>query len=559
MGRGQLLALALLAGAALLVTPTAAADPPTLSGVPSGLTVEATSSAGAVVTWTDPTATDGEGNDTTVECSPASGSTFPLGSTTVTCVATDVVTNDTTSASFTVTVVDTTAPAVTVPGTVTAEATGPSGASVTFSASATDAVSGSLTPSCSPASGSTFPLGSTTVTCIATDGAGNTGSASFTVTVVDTTPPSLTGVPASRRVEADSAAGSRVGYALPTASDTVSGPLPVVCSPASGSLFPLGSTFVRCSATDGSGNTGSATFIVTVADTTPPTLNVPKPTTISTGGARQLPSSAAPVRAFLGAATARDLVDGVVAVENDAPTVLSLGTTSITFSAKDKAGNVATRRSQITLTRFGSVPPSVVDRTPPGDVRNVVARPGDRSVELSWTLPSDAASVEITRSPGRGRQARSLVFSALASRYRDRGLTNGVEYRYVVVAVDAAGNRSGGVAIRATPRKLFLVAPPDGATVTAPPVLRWLEVPRATYYNVQVYRLGGKGRGPTKILSAWPSRPPLRLQRSWVFEGKRQRLTPGRYAWFVWPGFGSRGAALYGELLGRSTFVVVTP
>ena len=78
---------------------------------------------------------------------------------------------------------DVTAPVVTVPGNITTPATGPTGATVTYTASATDDRDGPLTPTCTPASGSTFPVGTTTVTCTATDTAGNTGTGSFTVTV----------------------------------------------------------------------------------------------------------------------------------------------------------------------------------------------------------------------------------------------------------------------------------------------------------------------------------------------------------------------------------------
>src|SRR5205823_313719 len=62
-------------------------------------------------------------------------------------------------------------------------ATGSAGAVVGFSATANDVCVGALTPTCTPASGSTFAKGSTTVTCMANDGNGNTGSASFTITV----------------------------------------------------------------------------------------------------------------------------------------------------------------------------------------------------------------------------------------------------------------------------------------------------------------------------------------------------------------------------------------
>jgi hypothetical protein len=81
-----------------------------------------------------------------------------------------------------VTVVDTTPPTVTCPGNITADSTSPAGAVVTYFAAAADPC-GIASFNCAPASGSTFPLGSTTVTCSATDGADNTAACSFTVTV----------------------------------------------------------------------------------------------------------------------------------------------------------------------------------------------------------------------------------------------------------------------------------------------------------------------------------------------------------------------------------------
>lgn len=80
---------------------------------------------------------------------------------------------------------DTTAPTFSnVPGPLTQEASGPSGAEVTYDEpTATDRVDGSVAVECSPASGSTFPLGTTEVTCTARDKAGNEASESFTVSV----------------------------------------------------------------------------------------------------------------------------------------------------------------------------------------------------------------------------------------------------------------------------------------------------------------------------------------------------------------------------------------
>jgi hypothetical protein len=93
---------------------------------------------------------------------------------------------------------DTTAPVVSVPANATLEATGPGGATFTFTATATDLVA-PLNPTavCTPASGFMFPLSTTTVTCSATDTAGNTGSNTFTVTVQDTTAPTVNAFSAS--------------------------------------------------------------------------------------------------------------------------------------------------------------------------------------------------------------------------------------------------------------------------------------------------------------------------------------------------------------------------
>jgi HYR domain-containing protein len=78
---------------------------------------------------------------------------------------------------------DTTPPLVTVPTGLTSAATGPTGAVVSYTASATDDVDGPVPVSCSPSSGGTFPIGTTTVHCTATDSSGNNASASFTIHV----------------------------------------------------------------------------------------------------------------------------------------------------------------------------------------------------------------------------------------------------------------------------------------------------------------------------------------------------------------------------------------
>src|SRR5205823_8048891 len=159
-----------------------------LSNMPADLTVNATSPTGAVVTYTPPTVVDESGDSSTasVSCTPASGSTFAIGTTKVTCTASDSDdTNSPVSGSFQVVVKDVTAPTLSLPSPFTVDATSPGGAPVSYTVTATDPdnAASDLKISCSPASGSTFPIGTTTVNCTAKDPAGNTSSGSFQVVV----------------------------------------------------------------------------------------------------------------------------------------------------------------------------------------------------------------------------------------------------------------------------------------------------------------------------------------------------------------------------------------
>ncbi|HXH24371.1 MAG TPA: HYR domain-containing protein [Vicinamibacterales bacterium] len=162
---------------------------------------------------------------------------------------------------------DTTPPELLLPADIVAEATGPTGATVSYSASATDDRGGTVPVNCSPASGSVFQLATTTVTCSASDTAGNTASRSFTVTVQDTTAPALT-LPPDIAVTT-SAPSVVVTYSpAPSATDLVDGSVAVTCSPPSGSSFMRGTTTVVCTATDKKGNTASGSFTVTVSSPT---------------------------------------------------------------------------------------------------------------------------------------------------------------------------------------------------------------------------------------------------------------------------------------------------
>jgi hypothetical protein len=157
--------------------------PPVLS-LPADGTVEGDTTGGWTAAWAA-SATDAEDEpDPAVTCSPAAGSVLPLGSTTVACAVEDSG-GLTDTGSFVVTVVDTTAPDLTgLPGDISVVATSAAGAVVTWPLpTATDAVDAAPVVSCLPASGSTFPIGTTTVGCSATDASGNATSSEFAVRV----------------------------------------------------------------------------------------------------------------------------------------------------------------------------------------------------------------------------------------------------------------------------------------------------------------------------------------------------------------------------------------
>jgi hypothetical protein len=155
---------------------------PTLE-LPTLTPIEATGPNGAIVTYTA-TAKDLVDGSFAASCTPASESEFALGTTEVTCDAKDKAGNAATAGTFKVTVQDKTAPKLTVPADMSIKATGADGAKVTYTATATDAVDANPTITCTPASDSTFPVGTTTVSCTATDHSGNTSpAATFKVSV----------------------------------------------------------------------------------------------------------------------------------------------------------------------------------------------------------------------------------------------------------------------------------------------------------------------------------------------------------------------------------------
>ena len=169
--------------------------PPELT-VPQNFTVEGDTTGGAIVALPNPTATDTVDSDPVADCDQVSGF-FALGATTVTCIATDFEGNSSPESSYIVTVQDTTPPELTVSGDITVEGDTTGGANVALpNATATDAVDLAPVVDCDQVSGF-FALGATTVTCTATDSSRNMLSASYVITVQDTTAPVIESITAN--------------------------------------------------------------------------------------------------------------------------------------------------------------------------------------------------------------------------------------------------------------------------------------------------------------------------------------------------------------------------
>ena len=308
--------------------------------VPADITAEATSAAGAAVSYSA-TAQDAVEDllPVPLACVPPSGSTFALDAIVpVTCAASDAAGNSD-SKVFQVSVVDTTAPTLNVPGDMAVEATSAAGAVGTYEATQVDLVDGTSPAICSPPSGSTFPLGDTTVTCSAADTHGNAAAdRTFVFSVMDTTPPVIAPHADIEDVETTSAAGAVVTYTAPTWSDIVDGSGHATCLPASGATFALGTTTVTCNHTDAAGNAAAATgFTVEVVDTKPPVIAAHADVTATaTGDSKALVTYTPP--------TATDIVDGAVPVSCTpaSGTWFNVGTTAIHCQATDTAGNTAT-------------------------------------------------------------------------------------------------------------------------------------------------------------------------------------------------------------------------
>jgi hypothetical protein len=208
----------------------------------------------------------------------------------------------------------------------------------------------------------------------------------------------------------------------------------------------------------------------------------------------------------------------------------------ITGVCRDTAGNVGTAAYAL---KYDATPPTV---------GSITTKAINHGADITWKASPDSAIAELTRAPGVKGAGSSVIYRGPATSFRDSGLKAGRKYTYQVAVADLAGNRAGSRVTHIGTNALLRPAPAE--RVTRPPRLVWSPKKGARYYNVLLMR-------DRKVLAAWPTTSSIQLKRTWVMDGRRYRLRPGVYRWYVWPGVGRISAGKYGKRLGGSTFVYV--
>ena len=309
------------------------------------MTATAGTNCNATVVLIAPTATDNCTSPVTLtNNAPASG-LFPVGVTTVTWTATDAYGNATT-ATQSVTVTDAIAPVITAPASITANAGASCTATIALTAPAVSdnctAPNNIIVTNNAPAGG-IFPIGTTTVTWTATDASNNSSTATQLVTVIDVTVPTLT-TPVAMTASAGAGCTATIVLTAPTAADNCTAVSLTNNAPAGG-IFPIGNTVVTWTATDTAGNTTTKTQLVTVVDTTVPTISAPSAITVNV-------SESCTVSGInLGLPIVGDNCPSTLIVSNNAPSgnTFTIGVNTVVWTVIDGAGNIATATQLVTV------------------------------------------------------------------------------------------------------------------------------------------------------------------------------------------------------------------
>ena len=318
-------------------------EAPTISGTIADTTIyTAANACTAEFAWT--ANADDNCGVTDFQSSIQSGSTFAIGDTDVTLSATDAEGN-TTDSTFTVTVQDIEKPAIDnlpndIPQNVDQDQCGAIVSWTTITASDNCTMSGVVA---SPASGTTFAVGETTVTVTASDIYGNDSIATFKVTVTDNQKPEILNLPNDTLLSAagNTCASAAFNWTEPTSGDNCAGHSIVqTAGTSNGGTFSTGPNMVTYTASDANGNDSIATFIVTVSDTTKPVIAQLPDLTLSTasGTCAQSGSWSDP------AVTENCTLDTLYSTHASGSSFSATGTgqTTVTYTALDEAGNSST-------------------------------------------------------------------------------------------------------------------------------------------------------------------------------------------------------------------------
>jgi len=350
---------------------------PTLQ-VPDDVVIEATSLDQNEVNLGEGTSTD---NGEIVSITNDAPEFFPIGETVVTWTTIDS-SNNFSSLTQLVSVIDITAPEILVLGDITLEASSVDANIVNLDNPIVSDIQDVTIYIIAP---DIFPVGETTVTWTATDTSGNSASATQTVTIVDTKKPGLS-IPQDQTVEASSLEGTLVEIGQAEAHDITGISSIVHDAP---DVFPLGSTLIAWTAADNHDNITTAYQRITVVDTITPTIISPQdivaevidPTMNYIG---------------LGELSAADSV-GIESVTNDKPITFSFGSTTITWTVTDTSGNISQATQVVTL----------VDTTEPEIIApsDIVAEATDLSgtmIELGEATAHDVMGItSVTEYPPR--------------------------------------------------------------------------------------------------------------------------------------------------------------
>ncbi|MDD4149553.1 MAG: HYR domain-containing protein, partial [Bacteroidales bacterium] len=187
-----------------------------------------------------------------------------------------------------------------------------------------------------------FPIGTTTVTWTVTDGSGNIATCEQLVTVTDIELPTII-CPTDVEVntDPDNCTASGVILGTPTTDDNCTVASVTNDAPA---IFPIGTTTVTWTVTDGSGNIATCEQLVTVTDIELPTITCPTNVSVNTD-----PDNCTASGVILGTPTTDDNCT-VASVTNDAPAIFPIGTTTVTWTVTDGSGNIATCQQLVIVT-----------------------------------------------------------------------------------------------------------------------------------------------------------------------------------------------------------------